>query len=187
MHREALLTLVVALACLAGGCRDAPAPDSSTASAPLSTTTVSSVTTTPAGPAAESPITDDARQECDRFTVALDRFVFNRLQPIVTEATDLLHSALESEEGRQVADRLAGAAARLEGLVDELDRLGIPPREVVDLLLSIRRGLQLYAEAFATGARGLTSDDSGLVERAAGAVDEASATLSSFFGWDLCG
>lgn len=184
MHREALLTLVVLLAFLAGGCRDAPATDPPPASVPRSTTTAPTVTTRPAE---ESPITDEARQACDRFTVALDRFVFNRLQPIVTEATDLLHSSLESEEGRQVADGLAGAAARLEGLVDELDRLGIPPREVVDLLLSIRRGLQLYAEAFATGARGWMSDDSGLIERAAGAIDEASATLSSFFGWDLCG
>ena len=184
MHREALLPLVVVLAFLAGGCREGPAADSPTASVPLPTTTAPPVS---AGPAAESPITDEARQECDRFTVALDRFVFNRLQPIVTEATDLLHSALESEGDRVVAGGLADAAGQLEALVDELDRLGIPPREVVDLLLSIRRGLELYAEAFETGAQGWMSENPGLIERAAGAVDEASATLSSFFGWDLCG
>lgn len=125
-------------------------------------------------------------EECHAFTEALDRFVFNRLQPIIERATDLLHAAPEGTDPAEPAAGLADAAGLLEGLVEELDLMGVPPRELVDLLLSIREGTRLYAIGFEKGARGLRSGDRDLVTEAESDVLEASAVLTSHFGWRLC-
>ena len=183
MSAKAVPVLVFMVACLAGACREAPVPDPSNGAAVGGSTTAGLAAAVDLPGEAKQPVAadDEDRQQCDLFTVALDRFVFNRLQPIVEEATDLLHSSLESSDVEIMAAGLDGAARRLEGLVEELDRMGIPPRAVVDLLLSIRRGLRLYAEAFQTGARGWLSSDSGLVERAADAVEDRENPLGKMF------
>ena len=130
---------------------------------------------------------DEAVAECDSFTIALDRFVFIRLQPIVERATDLLHSPSEGTDPAYVVAGLTEASEQLSGLVEELDLMGVPPREVVDLLLSIREGTQLYAAGFEKGTRGWMSGDAGLITEAKAEVLEASAVMTEFFGWQLCG
>jgi hypothetical protein len=129
----------------------------------------------------------DANRDCDSFTIGLDRFVFNRLQPIVEEAADLLHSAPDTVDPADVAERLSEAGRQLAGLVEELDLMGVPPREVVDLLLSIREGTRLYATSFEAGAQGWQSGDPDLIADAKDGVLEASTVLTEFFGWQLCG
>ena len=65
--------------------------------------------------------------------------------------------------------------------------MGVPPREVVDLLLSIREGTRLYATSFDEGAHGWQSGDPDLITGAKAGVLEASAVMTEFFGWQLCG
>ena len=113
--------------------------------------------------------------------------MFNRLQPILTEATELLHSPPGASDNLDVAGGLFEAAEQLGGLVDELDQMGVPPREVVDLLLSIREAVQLFAAGFEKGARGWESADIELIREAKAETQEAAAVLNSFFGWQLCG
>ena len=129
----------------------------------------------------------DATRECDSFTIRLDRFVFNRLQPIVEEAAGLLHSAPDAVDPADVAERLSEAGRQLAELIEELDLMGVPPREVVDLLLSIREGTRLYATSFERGAQGWRSGDTDLIAGARDGVREASAVMTEFFGWQLCG
>ena len=154
-----------------------------TAPVPSSATATTRATT---APATAARVVDEASEECDSFTTALDRLVFVRLQPIVEEATDLLHSVPEGVDPTEVANGLMEASRRLLRLVDELDLMGIPPREIVDLLLSIREGVLRYAAAFDEGARGWATGDAGLIAGAKAGVLEASATLTEFFGWQLC-
>lgn len=142
---------------------------------------MTSVQTTHAGPV------DAAVQECENFTIALDRFVFNRLQPVVDPATDLLHSQAERADPAKVAGTLMNTSVQLAALVEELDLMGVPPREIVGLLLSIREGTLLYTAAFEKGARGWESGDTDLIREAKAAVQEASAAMTEFFGWQLCG
>ena len=127
-------------------------------------------------------------QECNRFTILLDRFVFNRLQPIVDKASELLHSPSEDTGGDPgIAGGLFRAADQVERLVEEIDRMGVPPREAVDLLLSIREAVQRYAAGFEKGGRGWESGDIDLIREAQSDIREAGQVLGSFFGWDLCG
>ena len=198
MKTKALSALAIVVACSVGGCRASPPPITT----PLAPETLEATTVATAAPALPSttsttvrvastsgtgaPVVDEASEECDSFTIALDRLVFVRLQPIVEQATDLLHSARESVESTEVATRLREASRQLRQLVDELDLMGIPPREVVDLLLSIREGIVLYATRFDEGAQGWTSGDSELIAEAKAGVLEASATLTEYFGWQLC-
>ena len=191
MKTKALCALAVVVACLVGGCRSSPSSTTAPTADTLATTTVattapvlsSTAATTQAGAA---PVVDEASEECDSFTIALDRLVFVRLQPIVEEATNLLHSAAEGVDPTEVATGLTEASRQLLRLVDELDLMGVPPREIVDLLLSIREGVLAYATGFDQGARGWTSGDSELIAEAKAGVLEASATLTEFFGWQLC-
>ena len=197
MKTKALCALAVLVACTGGGCRASPpsttAPTADTLTAttvattapvPSSTTATTARATGTRAPAA--PVVDEVSEECDSFTTALDRLVFVRLQPIVEEATDLLHSVPEAMDPAEVATRLTEASRRLLRLVEELDLMGIPPREVVDLLLSIREGIVHYAAGFDEGAQGWASGDSELIAEAKTAVLEASAVLTEFFGWQLC-
>ncbi len=195
--RTKALCLAVVFACLVGACRASP---SSTTAATADTLTSTTVATTAAVPssttattnrptgtqAPAAPAADEASEECDTFTTALDRLVFVRLQPILEEATDLLHSAPEVVDPSEVATGLMEASRQLLRLVDELDLMGVPPREVVDLLLSIREGILRYATGFDEGARGWTSGDSELIAEAKTGVLEASAVMTEFFGWQLC-
>lgn len=187
--RTKALCLAVVFACLVGACRASPSSTTAATADTLTSTTVATTATTnrPTGtqvPAA--PAADGASEECDTFTTALDRLVFVRLQPILEEATDLLHSAPEVVDPSEVATGLMEASRHLLRLVDELDLMGVPPREVVDLLLSIREGILRYATGFDEGARGWTSGDSELIAEAKTGVLEASAVLTEFFGWQLC-
>ena len=185
------------LACLVGGCRASPSSTTAPTADTLATTTVATTAPAPSSTAAATargtstqapaaPVVDETSEECDSFTTALDRLVFVRLQPIVEEATDLLHSVPESVDPTAVATGLLEASRQLLQLVDELDLMGVPPREIVDLLLSIREGVLLYATGFDEGARGWTSGDPELIAEAKAGVLEASATLTEFFGWQLC-
>ena len=203
MNRRLLSTLAVVLACLGSACQGTGPPTTGQVSttgtaAPITTSTVPTTTTratsTTTSLAVTSPpttgdgtLSEEARQECDGFTTRLDRFVFNRLEPILTEATGLLHSPPEASDNLEVAGGLIEAAEQLGGLVDELDQMGIPPREVVDLLLSIRQAVQLFATGFEKGARGWESADTDLIREAKTEAREAAAILTSFFGWQLCG
>ena len=123
---------------------------------------------------------------CNQFTIMLDRFVFNRLQPILDRAIELLHSPPGTSDRGHISRSLYEAAEQLGELVDELDLMGVPPREIVDLLLSIRQATRIYAESFEKGAQGWESDDTGLIREAKAGTQEASAVLTSFFGWHLC-
>ena len=155
----------------------------------VTTTTVAKTAATThatSTPASAAPGVDGAAEECDGFTIALDRLVFIRLQPIVEEASDLLHSAPEAVDPTEVATALMEASRQLLGLVEELDLMGVPPREIVDLLLSIREGILAYATGFDEGSRGWASGDSELIAEARAGVLEASAVLTEFFGWQLC-
>lgn len=186
--RRALPALAVALACLGAGCRGGAAP--TTAPSAVSSTSpaaAASATFATAGARAEAEAPDEEAQECRRFTAGLDRFVFNRLQPILTEAAELLGAPPDSSDPAAAAAGLHEAARRLEGLVDELDRMGVPPRRAADLLLSIRRGVLLYAAGFEKGGRGWESGDASLIREAKNDVLEAAAELNSFFGLQLCG
>ena len=185
------------VACVVGGCRTSPSPTTAPPADTLAATTVATTAPLPSSTtdataqatstrATGAPVVDEASEECDSFTIALDRLVVVRLQPIVEEATDLLHSAAEGVDAGEVATGLREASRRLLRLVDELDLLGVPPRELVDLLLSIREGVLLYATGFDEGARGWTSGDPELIAEAKAGVLEASATLTEFFGWQLC-
>ena len=186
--RRALPALAVALACLGAGCRGGAAPPT-TPSAVSSTasTAAAAATFTTSGARAEAEAPDEEAQECHRFTAGLDRFVFNRLQPILTEAAELLGAPPDSSDPAAAAAGLHEAARRLEGLVDELDRMGVPPRRAAGLLLSIRRGVLLYAAGFEKGGRGWESGDAGLIREAKNGVLEAAAEMNSFFGLQLCG
>lgn len=155
----------------------------------LATTTVATTAGTARATSTQAtgaPAVDEASEECDSFTIALDRLVFVRLQPIVEQATDLLHSAADSVDPTEVVAGLREASRQLLRLVDELDLMGVPPREIVDLLLSIREGVVAYATGFDEGARGWTTGDAELIAEAKAGVLEASATLTEFFGWQLC-
>ena len=182
MCRRALIVLVLVVACLGGGCGDETDP------AALST--APSVSSAAAALSAESPAANgslsEEEQECRRFTEGLDRFVFNRLQPILAEGGELLGGPSGADE-EETAAGLFEAARRLEGLVDELDRMGVPPRQAVDLLLSIRRGVLLYAAGFEKGGQGRLSGDAGLMREAKAETLEAAAELNSYFGLQLCG
>ena len=193
-----LSALALVVACAVGGCSNS-APSAPTPS-PDALATATTETTAPGPPSkATSPtpatsaqatvaaVVDEASEECHSFTIALDRFVFIRLQPIVEEATDLLHSASESVDPTEVATELAEASRQLLRLVDELDLMGVPPREIVDLLLSIREGTLLFATGFEKGARGWAEGDADVVSGAKDEIRDASAVLTEFFGWQLCG
>ncbi|MDE0137537.1 MAG: hypothetical protein OXM57_05285 [bacterium] len=197
MKTRALCTIAVVVASLMGSCRAAPSPTTVQTSDTLATATVA--TTAPSPPTASAatthatntqasagPVLDGAAEECDSFTIALDRLVFIRLQPIVEEAADLLHSAPDHVDPAEVATGLMEASRRLFGLVEELDLMGVPPREIVDLLLSIREGILAYAAGFDEGSRGWASGDAELIAEARADVLEASAVLTEFFGWQLC-
>ena len=190
MKTKALWAIAVVVACLIGACRATPSPttaltdDTLTTAATEKTAPVPSSPTTHATstPASVSPVAE----ECDRFTVALDRLVFIRLQPIVEKAADLLHSAPEGVDPTEVAAGLMEAGRQLLGLVDELDLMGVPPREIVDLLLSIREGILAYAAGFDKGSRGWASGDAELIAEARAGVLEASAVVTEFFGLEMC-
>ena len=187
--RRALPALAVALACLGAGCRGGAAPPTapSAVSSASSTSSAAAATFAAAGARAGAQAPDEEAQECHRFTAGLDRFVFNRLQPILTAAAELLGAPPESSDPAAAAAGLYEAAGELEGLAGELDRMGVPPRRAVDLLLSIRRGVLLYAAGFEKGGRGWESGDAGLIREAKSAVQEAAAEMNSFFGLQLCG
>lgn len=186
--RRALPALAVALACLGAGCRGGEAPEAApSAASSTSSTAAATFAAAGAGARAEAQAPDEEAQECHRFTAGLDRFVFNRLQPILTDAAELLGAPPDSSDPAAAAAGLREAARQLEGLVDELDRMGVPPRRAVDLFLSIRRGVLLYAAGFEKGGRGWESDDNGLIREAKGEILEAAAELNSFFGLQLCG
>ena len=186
--RRALPALAVALACLGAGCRGGAAPQTApSAVSSTASTAAAAATFTTSGARAEAEAPDEEAQECHRFTAGLDRFVFNRLQPILTEAAELLGAPPDSSDPAAAAAGLHEAARRLEGLVDELDRMGVPPRRAAGLLLSIRRGVLLYAAGFEKGGRGWESGDAGLIREAKSGVLEAAAELNSFFGLQLCG
>ena len=185
--RRALPALAVALACLGAGCRGGAAPSAVTSISSTAPPAAATATFAAAGARAEAGAPDEEAQECHRFTAGLDRFVFNRLQPILTEAAELLHAPPDSSDPAAAAAGLHEAAGRLEGLAGELDRMGVPPRRAADLLLSIRRGVLLYAAGFEKGGRGWESGDDGLIREAKNDVLEAAAELNSFFGLQLCG
>ena len=187
--RRALPVLAVALACLAAGCRGGAAPPTapSAVSSTSSTSSAAAATFAAADARAGAQAPDEEAQECHRFTAGLDRFVFNRLQPILTGAAELLGAPPDSSDPAAAAAGLYEAARELEGLAGELDRMGVPPRRAVDLLLSIRRGVLLYAAGFEKGGRGWESGDAGLIREAKSGVQEAAAEMNSFFGLQLCG
>lgn len=187
--RRALPALAVALACLGAGCRGgaAPATAPSAVSSASSTSSAAAATFAAADARAGAQAPDEEAQECHRFTAGLDRFVFNRLQPILTAAAELLGAPPESSDPAAAAAGLYEAAGEIEGLAGELDRMGVPPRRAVDLLLSIRRGVLLYAAGFEKGGRGWESGDAGLIREAKSVVQEAAAEMNSFFGLQLCG
>lgn len=197
MKTSALCAIAVVVACMMGACRASPSPATGPVADTPTTTTVA--TTSPVASSATAattratgarvsvaPVLDGTSEECDSFTVALDRLVFVRLQPIVEEAADLLHSAPDHVDPTEVATGLMEASRRLLGLVEELDLMGVPPREVVDLLLSIREGVLAYAAGFDEGSRGWASGDADLIAEAQADVLEASAVLTEFFGWQMC-
>ncbi|MDE0169134.1 MAG: hypothetical protein OXS29_06405 [bacterium] len=197
MKTKALCALAVVVACLVGGCRASSSSTTAVTTDTFATTTVATTAPIPSATTATTsratstrtpaaPVVNEASEECDSFTTALDRLVFVRLQPVVEEATDLLHSAPEGVDPTAVATGLTEASRQLLRLVDELDLMGVPPREIVDLLLSIRDGILRYATGFDEGARGWTSGDSELIAEAKAGVLEASAVLTEFFGWQLC-
>ena len=202
MNSKFRSVLALMLACVGSACQGTAPP--TTTSAPPAVQSVVSTATVPAPPASSTSTTttslaatglsttadgalNEAAQECNRFTVGLDRFVFNRLQPILTAATDLLHSPPDTPDPGEVAAGLIGAAEQLGRLVEELDLMGVPPREIVDLVLSIREAVQLFAASFNKGALGWESGDPDLVREARDNTQEAAAVLNSFFGWQLCG
>lgn len=193
MKTRALCAIAVVVAGLVGACRASPSPTTAltadtptttnvATSAPLPSTTTHATSTQ----ASVAPAADQAAEECDSFTIALDRLVFIRLQPIVEEAADLLHSASEDVDPTEVASGLREASRQLLALVDELDLMGVPPREIVDLLLSIREGILAYATGFEEGSRGWAAGDAEMIADARAGVLEASAVLTEFFGWQLC-
>lgn len=191
-----LCAITVVVTCLMGACRASPSATVLVADTPATTTVAATAPVSPSAPAATTqptstrasvaPVADASAEECDSFTIALDRLVFVRLQPIVEEAADLLHSALDDVDPTEVATGLMEASRRLRGLVEELDLMGVPPREIVDLLLSIREGILAYATGFDEGSRGWESGDAELIAEAQADVSEASAVLTEFFGWQLC-
>ena len=190
MNRSASRSLVLMLvfACLGGACGGGAAPESmpvassasSTAAATSAAAAGQAVNSAPEGTLGEE------EQECHRFTEQLDRFVFVRLRPVLAESGELL-GAPSGSDREEAAARLFGAARRLEELVDELDRMGVPPRGAADLLLSIRRGVMLYAAGFEKGGRGWQAGDPGLIKEAKADTLEAAAELNSYFGMQLCG
>ena len=165
---------------------DTLTPTTVTTAAPVHSSAPAATTRATGTRASVAPVADGAAEECDSFTIALDRLVFVRLQPIVEEAADLLHSAPKGVDPTDVATGLMEASRRLRGLVEELDQMGVPPREIVDLLLSIREGILAYAAGFDEGSRGWASGDAELIAEARAGVLEASAVLTKFFGWQLC-
>ena len=160
--------------------------ESITTTASVSASSGSVAGSTSGAPSSVAVPVDGAGEECHSFTEGLDRFVFNRLQPIIEQATELLH-APEGTDPDGPAGGLAEAAGQLDRLVEELDMMGVPPRELVDLLLSIREGTRLYAAGFDKGGRGWLSGNQDLIKEARSEVSEASAVLTAYFGWRLCG
>ncbi|MCY4621385.1 MAG: hypothetical protein OXD34_06055 [bacterium] len=186
---EGWAPLALVLVFLSAGCRvSVPSTTipASTASTGETGSTRLPTTSAAYGATAAAPV-DRAEEECDSFTIALDRFVFIRLQPIVEQATDLLHSTPESADPDEVVTGLTDASRQLLRLVDELDLMGVPPREIVDLLLSIREGTLLFVTGFEKGAKGWSESNADTITEAKDAVREASAVLTEFFGWQLCG
>lgn len=186
MKTRSPCAIAVVVACLMGACRASPSPATAPVADTPATTAVATTTHATSTRASAAPVVDGAAEECDSFTIALDRLVFIRLQPIVEEAADLLHSAPEAVDPTEVATGLREASRRLLGLVEELDLMGVPPREILDLLLSIREGILAYATGFDEGSRGWASGDAELIADARAGVLEASAVLTEFFGWQLC-
>ncbi len=196
MSLRFLSAVVIFLACVTAGCRDSTLSTATRPSGALPvSTTVSTqpVTSTPAavnepdspapGPAA---VIDDAVEECESFTIGLDRLVFVRLQPLVERATDLLYLPPDTDPA-EVAAGLEAAGAQVFDLVEDLDLMGVPPIRIVELVLSIREGALRYAEGFEQGARGWASGDAELISQARQVVQEATAVMTGFFGWRLCG
>ncbi len=191
MNRNAscFLVLMLVFAGLGWACGGGSAPpESRPASSSASSTDAAPASAAAAGQAvspAEGALGEE-EQECHRFTTGLDRFVFVRLRPVLAEGGELL-GAPSGADGEEAAAGLFEAARRLEALVDELDRMGVPPREAADLLLSIRRGVLLYAAGFEKGGRGWQADDADLIREAKAETLEAAAELNSYFGLQLCG
>lgn len=185
MCSRTLTVLVLVFACLGGGCRDETGPAALSTASSVSSSAATFPTAGSLPDAAVDALSEE-EQECRRFTVGLDRFVFIRLQPVLAEAGELLGAPSGADE-EETAAGLFEAARRLEGLVDELDRMGVPPREAVDLLLSVRRGVLLYAAGFEKGGRGRQSGDAGLIREAKAETLEAAAELNSYFGLQMCG
>ena len=188
MKRSASLSLVLVLAFagLGGACRNGAPPESRPVASSASSTAAATFSTAVSAPDAAADAPGGEEQECHRFTTGLDRFVFVRLRPVLVEGGELL-GAPSDADGETAAAGLFEAARRLEDLVGELDRMGVPPREAVDLLLSIRRGVLLYAAGFEKGGRGRRSGDADLMREAKVETLEAAAELNSYFGLQLCG
>ena len=194
LRARSLPALAFGVACVAMACSAPTAPVATDSAATESITTTASVPppsasvagSTGSAPSSVAVPVDGAGEECRSFTEGLDRFVFNRLQPIIERATELLH-APEGTDPDGPAAGLAEAAGQLDRLVEELDLMGVPPRELVDLLLSIREGTRLYAAGFEKGGRGWLAGDQDLIREARSEVSEASAVLTAYFGWRLCG
>lgn len=180
MTRKTLTVWGLVFVCLGWACGGGAPPESrpvaSSTTAPTAAAAFSTAVSAPSG----------EEQECHRFTAQLDRFVFVRLQPVLAEGGELL-GAPSGADGEEAAAGLFEAARRLEELVGELDRMGVPPREAADLLLSIRRGVLLYAAGFEKGGRGRRSGDADLIREAKAETLEAAAELNSYFGLQLCG
>lgn len=190
---ESRAILAFVLACLLGACRaSAPSTTIATPATPPTTTTGTTALTAPSTSTGTSAqitfdrVVDPDAEDCHSFTVGLDRFVYNRLRPVVENAADLLHSPQEEADPSHVAESLAEASRQLAVLVEELDLMGVPPREIVDLLLSIREGTRLYAASFDKGARGWASGNREMIGEAKAEVQEASAILTGMFGLQLC-
>ena len=189
-----LPALAFGLACVVVACSSPAAPV--TTDSPSATSTTAKASVPPPSAPGASPTSgvvsggavpvDGAREECYAYTEGLDRFVFNRLQPIIERATDFLHASPEGADPAEPAEGLTEASRQLEGLVEELDLMGVPPLELVDLLLSIREGTLIYAAGFEKGAMGWRSGDPDLVTDAKSEVSEASVVLTAYFGWRLC-
>ena len=189
MNRKTLTIWVLVFTCLDEACGGGAAPESTPVASSASSTAAAASSAAAAGQSVNSApegTLGEEEQECHRFTEQLDRFVFVRLRPVLAEAGELL-GAPSGSDMEEAAAGLFEAARRLEELVDELDRMGVPPRGAADLLLSIRRGVMLYAAGFEKGGRGWQAGDPGLIKEAKADTLEAAAELNSYFGMQLCG
>ena len=192
MSRRAVAAVFLVLTCILAGCADSPPsasnPPASTAALPVAETTPAVTSTDTATTRLDAVAGEvEAREECENFTIELDRWVFIRLRPVVENANDLLHSRLEAVDPSGVAAGLEEAASRIRDLVEDLDLMGVPPRQVIELFLSIRASAIRYAAGFEQGAHGWDSGHSDLIDQAKDGVEEASGALTEFFGRQLCG